>query len=220
MPRKPQDDEVAHAMAKGISARLRAMRSERRWTQQHAAQLVKLSTESYARIERAQSLPSFPTLSRLAEAFETTSGFLLGDTSSAEDHPPPSHASEPSGYALPTDTQEREQRRRLLRRVKRKNPQEPPEPEGERKQRRAAIRIIRRSKRPDGGPLPGSRKVTPKSRIDAIAEQMKVLDMADLRAVESLVRHLAERQAEVFEQLDKLDTARRAVDPKDDDGPK
>lgn len=220
VPRKPQDSEVAKEMAGGIGGRLRALREQQGWTQQDVAGRISLSTESYARIERGQSLPSFPTLARLVDTFGTTSGELLGDESTARPA-----SDEPSGYALPPDPDERAARRGQLRRVKRRNPRRPDEPDEQRQQRRrAAIRVINKVglRRPpstaapsalEGDAQPNSghaRVLTRQSIIEQIVAEAEVLDRADLDAVHRLVRHLAERQAEVFEALETVERVGRS----------
>ncbi|GEM_PF-3563078 len=223
MPRRPQDSDVAREMADGIGDRLRVLRDRRSWTQQEVAARIDLSTESYARIERGQSLPSFPTLKRLADTFETTAGTLLGDETRgiAED--------ESSGYELPSSGEQRERRRARLRKVRRRNPREPNEPEVQRVRRRRAATLVIPSQRrvQDSGesshngrepsPMSGVRRVTRDTLVEDIGAELDVLDIPDLRAVRSLVRHLAERQAEVFERLEQ---AERRTDEGVDPGPK
>ena len=75
MPRKPEDAAVAQSMAQALGGQLRRLRLERQWTQLEVAAGVDLALESYARIERGLSLPSFPTLDRLAALW----GLLAGD---------------------------------------------------------------------------------------------------------------------------------------------
>ena len=65
-------------LAKTIGAAARAARLARGLTQEDAADLVGVSAEFYARIERGRTLPSVPTLLRIAGALSVSADALLG----------------------------------------------------------------------------------------------------------------------------------------------
>lgn len=77
MPRREQDREAALGIARALGSRARAFRQELGWTQELASEKLGMSPEAYARIERGQSLPSFPTFLRLCEVFDTTPDAIL-----------------------------------------------------------------------------------------------------------------------------------------------
>ena len=72
MPRRPQDSKEAARIAARIGKRVCALRKERGWTQANVSERVGLTTETYSRLERGLSAPSFPTLMRLCVVLATT----------------------------------------------------------------------------------------------------------------------------------------------------
>lgn len=65
-------------LAKTIGLAARAARQTRDLTQEDAADAVGVSSEFYARIERGRTLPSAPTLARIASALGVSADVLLG----------------------------------------------------------------------------------------------------------------------------------------------
>lgn len=65
-------------LAKTIGAMAREARTRGRLTQEDAAELIGISVEFYARIERGTTLPSAPTLQRLARGLHVSADVLLG----------------------------------------------------------------------------------------------------------------------------------------------
>lgn len=78
MPSRPKDREKAEQIKRMIGSRLREARTRRGWTQELAAERLDLAVESYARIERGTSFPSFPTLLAIAKELEVRPDVLLG----------------------------------------------------------------------------------------------------------------------------------------------
>jgi len=78
MPSRPQDAEAAKAIKANIGANLRAAREAKGWTQDLAAERLDIAIESYARIERGLSFPSYPTLMRIYSELGATPDILLG----------------------------------------------------------------------------------------------------------------------------------------------
>jgi len=78
MPSRPQDAEAAKAIKANIGANLRAAREAKGWTQDLAAERLDIAIESYARIERGLSFPSYPTLMRIHAELGITPDRLLG----------------------------------------------------------------------------------------------------------------------------------------------
>lgn len=62
---------------KAISVKLRTARQERGMTQEDVASKAKLSTNYYARIERAEVSPSVETLEKLVKALKIKSSEIL-----------------------------------------------------------------------------------------------------------------------------------------------
>ncbi|MBI5609150.1 MAG: helix-turn-helix domain-containing protein [Deltaproteobacteria bacterium] len=79
MPRRHGDQEVATEIALSLGRRLRYLRQHAGWTQAQVSASVSLTPEAYARLERGRSLPSFPTLLRLANTMGVTVDALLGE---------------------------------------------------------------------------------------------------------------------------------------------
>jgi transcriptional regulator with XRE-family HTH domain len=65
-------------LARTIGDATRAARQARKLTQEDAADVVGVSVEFYARIERGKTLPSVPTLLRLAAGLRVSADVLLG----------------------------------------------------------------------------------------------------------------------------------------------
>ena len=65
-------------LAKRIGSVARAARRARSLTQQDAAESIGVSAEFYGRIERGRTLPSVPTLVRIAEALDVPTDALVG----------------------------------------------------------------------------------------------------------------------------------------------
>jgi transcriptional regulator with XRE-family HTH domain len=65
-------------LAKTIGSAARSARLARGLTQEDAADVVGVSPEFYARIERGKTLPSVPTLLRLAASLRVSTDVLLG----------------------------------------------------------------------------------------------------------------------------------------------
>jgi transcriptional regulator with XRE-family HTH domain len=101
-------------LAKTIGNAARNARAALSLTQEDAAELIGISLEFYARIERGGTLPSVPTLARMAEALQTSADALLGAKVRDEGVAPWRAPAQP-----PSDSPEV---RRLLRRVRRADP--------------------------------------------------------------------------------------------------
>lgn len=65
-------------LAKSIGNAARQARKELELTQEDAAERIGVSVEFYARIERGNSLPSVPTLARIATTLGVSADVLLG----------------------------------------------------------------------------------------------------------------------------------------------
>ena len=65
-------------LAKSIGIAARQARKELELTQEDAAERIGVSVEFYARIERGHSLPSVPTLARIASTLGVSADVLLG----------------------------------------------------------------------------------------------------------------------------------------------
>ncbi len=65
-------------LARKIGSAARAARRARALTQQDAAETIGVSAEFYGRIERGRTLPSVPTLVRMADALGIPADALLG----------------------------------------------------------------------------------------------------------------------------------------------
>jgi transcriptional regulator with XRE-family HTH domain len=98
-------------LAKTIGNAARNARAALSLTQEDAAELIGISLEFYARIERGGTLPSVPTLARMAEALQTSTDALLG--ANVRDAGAPSWRAPPPPPADPPEV------RRLLRRMRR-----------------------------------------------------------------------------------------------------
>jgi transcriptional regulator with XRE-family HTH domain len=67
-------------LAKSIGSAARQARTVLELTQEDAAERIEVSVEFYARIERGNSLPSVPTLARIAGVLGVSADALLGRT--------------------------------------------------------------------------------------------------------------------------------------------
>jgi transcriptional regulator with XRE-family HTH domain len=67
-------------LAKSIGTAARQARTALELTQEDAAERIEVSVEFYARIERGNSLPSVPTLARIAGVLGVSADALLGRT--------------------------------------------------------------------------------------------------------------------------------------------
>ena len=63
-----------------FSARLRALRKEKKATQEYLARLLEVTTNHYQKIEYGQVNISVTTLDALADYFGVTADYLLGRT--------------------------------------------------------------------------------------------------------------------------------------------
>lgn len=99
-------------LAKTIGGAAKAARLARGLTQEDAADLVGVSLEFYGRIERGRTLPSVPTLLRVATALQVSADVLLG-----LDQIPEATRSRLAATSTPDAAT-----RRLLRRISRARP--------------------------------------------------------------------------------------------------
>jgi transcriptional regulator with XRE-family HTH domain len=100
-------------LAATVGGAARAARRQRGRTQEDIAAAVGVSAEFYARIERGRTLPSVPTLLRLALALDASADALLGlGTVSAGGHAPRRDAAPATSPAI----------RRVTRRLSRARP--------------------------------------------------------------------------------------------------
>jgi transcriptional regulator with XRE-family HTH domain len=100
-------------LAKTIGAAARAARRARGLTQEDAADAADVSLEFYSRIERGKTLPSVPTLLRLATTLQVSADVLLGlDRRTRDDRTSTRSTSPPIASAT----------RKLMRRVQRARP--------------------------------------------------------------------------------------------------
>jgi transcriptional regulator with XRE-family HTH domain len=67
-----------HDLARSLGASARAARRRRGFTQEDAAEQIGISAAFYARIERGTTLPSVPTLARMATVLDVSADELLG----------------------------------------------------------------------------------------------------------------------------------------------
>jgi transcriptional regulator with XRE-family HTH domain len=75
-------------LAKTIGAEARRARQALGLTQEEAGERIGISAEFYARIERGGTLPSVPTLAKLAGVLGTTADALLGRPAVVAPEPP------------------------------------------------------------------------------------------------------------------------------------
>ena len=72
MPKRFDTKQQAAEIAERIASRVRELRASRHLTQAGAAETLGLSTEAFGRLERAQAIPSLPTLLRLCALLDAT----------------------------------------------------------------------------------------------------------------------------------------------------
>ena len=101
-------------LARKIGSAARAARRARALTQQDAAETIGVSAEFYGRIERGRTLPSVPTLVRIADTLGIPADALLGRTGA--------HAVTSQLEPNPTDASMSPELRSLLRRLRRLKP--------------------------------------------------------------------------------------------------
>ncbi|SRR6266568_4372575 len=101
-------------LAKRIGSAARAARRARSLTQQDAAERIGVSAEFYGRIERGRTLPSVPTLVRIAEALDVPTDALVGRIGATGVTPP--LKPNPESASVPPEL------RSLLRRLRRVSP--------------------------------------------------------------------------------------------------
>ena len=77
-----------------IGKKLRALRQERKESQEKVARAVDIAVRNYCRIEYGEGLPSVPVLCALADHFEVNADYLLGRTDVREMLPPSTEAPE------------------------------------------------------------------------------------------------------------------------------
>ncbi|WP_233104103.1 helix-turn-helix transcriptional regulator [Haliangium ochraceum] len=99
-------------MAKSIGSAARQARTALGLTQEDAAERLDVSVEFYARIERGNSLPSVPTLARIAAVLGVSADALLGRAPFA-----PGASATWMQVAPPADTPEVRRVVRMLRRA-------------------------------------------------------------------------------------------------------
>lgn len=75
-------DETTAKLRSTIGPRLRSARKALGLTQEDAAEMIGISCEFYARMERSNALPSVSTLKRMALALRVTVDYLFGVESS------------------------------------------------------------------------------------------------------------------------------------------
>ena len=78
MSKKVQVDPHTAALRATLGPRLRAARKAMGMTQEDAAELIGISSEFFARMERGNALPSVETLKKLSEKLHVTVDHLLG----------------------------------------------------------------------------------------------------------------------------------------------
>lgn len=77
MAQRSTNNPECRALAVAIGDNLKRRRLARSWTQAEVAETVGVSIEAFSRIERGLSLPSFPTLLRLAALYGTEAAELI-----------------------------------------------------------------------------------------------------------------------------------------------
>ena len=77
-----------------IAKKLRALRQERKESQEKVARAIDIALVNYQRIEREKGLPSLPVFIALADHFEVNADYLLGRTDVRDMLPPPSEGSQ------------------------------------------------------------------------------------------------------------------------------
>lgn len=182
MPRRSQDKSQADDVARRMAEALRKLRLHHAKTQAELAEQIGISLEAYSRIERGQSLPSYPTLMRLCELLGVTPDALLaGDvpTGTPTSRPRVRHAA----VAEPAEAKTADPDLapdKAPRRPKNYPMMRNPEPQDEADDPPGAA--------PEGRVRLGARE---KAKFDWMVQVLERLDRADRGAVRDLVRHLA-----------------------------
>jgi len=101
-------------LARKIGSAARTARRARSLTQQDAAETIGVSAEFYGRIERGRTLPSVPTLVRIADTLGIPADALLGRTGT--------QAVTSRLEQIPADASISPELRSLLRRLRRLRP--------------------------------------------------------------------------------------------------
>lgn len=78
MSKQPHADPDTAALRATVGPRLKLARKALGLTQEDAAELIGISSEFYARMERGNALPSVETLRKLANALRVSVDYLLG----------------------------------------------------------------------------------------------------------------------------------------------
>lgn len=84
MAQRTTNNPDCQALAATIASNLKRRRLSRALTQAQVAEIAGVSVESFSRIERGLSLPSFPTLIRLAALYCADPGDLINSGVTAE----------------------------------------------------------------------------------------------------------------------------------------
>ena len=71
-------------LAESIGSIARKARKQKKLTQEDAAELIGVSAEFYARIERGHALPSIQTLTRISTALDVRADDLIGRTATGK----------------------------------------------------------------------------------------------------------------------------------------
>ncbi len=102
-------------LAKIVGSAARDARKALSITQEDAAERIGISLEFYGRIERGGTLPSVPTLARMAEALRTSADSLLGSSPRAG----VARERTVQRWSEPVVQEESRELRKLLRRLRR-----------------------------------------------------------------------------------------------------
>lgn len=106
---------VEKKLAESIGAASRQARVALKLTQEDAAELIGVSAEFYARIERGNALPSVPTMARICTSLGVSADVLLGRAEPARTREAPVRWTAPENPEAP-------EVRRVLRRLRRATP--------------------------------------------------------------------------------------------------
>lgn len=107
-------------LAKKIGQAARVVRVSLGLTQAEAAERIGISNEFYARIERGKTLPSVPTLSRMADSLGITVDALFGRSGASKITLEPKRPS--TGTAKATADNDSPELRRVIRRLRNAEP--------------------------------------------------------------------------------------------------
>lgn len=89
MSKKIHTDEATATLRATIGPRLKAARKKLELTQEDAAEMIGISSEFFARMERGNALPSVSTLRRIAIVLKVTVDWLFGADASDGKAPVP-----------------------------------------------------------------------------------------------------------------------------------